>query len=86
LGGAGLATATLASIGLAVDEKREAGPYVALYSTAALFSGLGFYILSTETPTERVLRLYREDPGVKLRAGVSALPGGGAAFSLSGTF
>jgi len=86
LGGAGLATATLASIGLAVDKERQAGPYVALYSTAALFSGLGFYILSTETPTERVLRRYREDPGVKLRAEVSALPGGGAAFGLSGTF
>ena len=26
----------------------------------------------------RVLRLYREDPGVKLRAEVSALPGAGA--------
>ena len=34
----------------------------------------------------RVLRLYREDPGVKLRAEVSALPGGRAAFGLSGTF
>jgi hypothetical protein len=49
-------------------------------------SGLGFYVLSIETPTERILRLYRDDPGLKLRAGVSALPSGGLSLGLSGTF
>jgi hypothetical protein len=49
-------------------------------------SGLGFYVLSIETPTERILRLYRDDPGLKLRASVSALPSGGFGLGLSGTF
>jgi hypothetical protein len=83
--GLGLATAGVTTVGLAVDDKRDPGEYALLYSSAALMSGLGFYILSTETPTERVLRLYKDDPGVKLRAGVSVLPGG-VNFGLSGTF
>ncbi len=86
LQGLGVATAGVTTVGLVVDDKREAGPYALLYGSAVLMSGLGFYVLSTETPTERVLRLYHDDPGVKLRAGVSMLPGGGASFGLSGTF
>jgi hypothetical protein len=56
------------------------------YGTAGLLGRLGFYVLSTETPTERVLRLYHDDPGLKLRVGATALPTGGVSFRLSGTF
>jgi hypothetical protein len=86
LQGSGLATATVAAAGLASEKQPDAASYALLLGSAAVMSGLGFYILSMETPTERILRLYRDDPGLKLRAGVSALPSGGAAFSLSGTF
>lgn len=82
----GVGFASVATISLAVDGRRSAGPAAVFYGTGALVSGVGFYVLSTETPTERVLRLYHDDPGLKLRAGVSALPSGGASFSLSGTF
>ncbi|HXK18743.1 MAG TPA: hypothetical protein VNG33_13120, partial [Polyangiaceae bacterium] len=81
-----VAIASATTIGLVVDDKRQAGPYALLYGSAALTSGLGFYVLSMETPTERLLRLYHDDPGLKLRVGVSALPTGGATFGLSGTF
>jgi len=56
-----------------------------LYGSSALVSGLGFFVLSMETPTERILRLYHDDPGIRLRAGVSALPGG-LGLGLSGSF
>jgi hypothetical protein len=81
---AGVATAT--TVGVVTDDRKEPATYGLLYGSAALMSGLGFYILSVETPTERLLRLYREDPGIKLRAGVSALPFGGMGFSIGGTF
>ncbi|HEY6080062.1 MAG TPA: hypothetical protein VIW29_14710 [Polyangiaceae bacterium] len=81
----GLGFATAATIGMVVDDQKEPGAYALMYGSAALTSGLGFFILGMETPTERLLRLYRDDPGVKLRAGASILPGG-AGFSLSGSF
>jgi hypothetical protein len=81
-----VAMATATSIGVATDEKTEVGGYALLYGTAALTSAAGFYMLSIETPTERLLRLYRDDPGIKVRAGVTALPSGGLGFGLSGAF
>lgn len=78
--------ATAASIGVATDDKAEPGGYALIYGSAALTSGLGFYLLSVETPTERLLRLYRDDPGVKVRAGMVGLPNGGLGLGLSGSF
>jgi hypothetical protein len=78
--------ASIATAGLVAKGEDDRGGLGVLYAGAAVMSGLGFYILTMETPTERVLRLYRDDPGLKLRVGVSALPGGGAGFGLSGTF
>jgi hypothetical protein len=78
--------ATLATVGLVSDKESEAGSYAVLYGGAALTSGLGFLVLSMETPTERLLRLYRDDPGIKLRAGVAAFPNGGMGLGLSGSF
>lgn len=84
--GAGVATASIGVAGLVSEGQRsDDANYALLFGGAAIMSGLGFYILSMETPTERVLRLYRDDPGLKLRIGATALPGG-AAFGLSGTF
>ncbi len=83
--GAGLATASIGIAGLVADERRDTGNYALLFGSAAIMSATGFYLLSVETPTERVLRLYRDDPGLKLRVGASVLPGG-AAFGISGTF
>ena len=86
--GIALAEVGLGSVGLALDDhkKTNGASYGILLGAAALTSGMGFFILSMETPTERVLRLYRDDPGLKVRAGVSALPSGGLGFGLSGTF
>lgn len=89
--GAGLAT--LSTVALLDDsEREEPGVFVSLYGSAALMSGLGFYILASETPVERMLRLYREDPGTKLRTGaelrfgVAPVRSGGMAFGVSGSF
>jgi hypothetical protein len=87
LQGFAVLTAAGTTVALVADERpRAAGSYAPLYGGAALMSGLGFYVLSIETPTERILRLYRDDPGLKLRAGVSALPSGGLGLGLSGSF
>jgi hypothetical protein len=82
----GLSIATAATIGLATEEEASPGGYALMYGAAALSSGLGIYILGVETPTERLLRLYRDDPGMKVRAGVTALPGFGFGLGLSGSF
>jgi hypothetical protein len=83
--GAGLAT--VATVGLVADDDfSQPTVHAMLYGTAALTSGLGFFLLTMETPTERLLRLYRDDPGIKLRAGISPAPFGGASFGISGTF
>lgn len=87
LQGVAVATAGGTTAALAIDDHPRAGAsYALLYGGAAVMSGLGFFVLSIETPTERILRLYRDDPGLKVRAGVSALPSGGFSLGLSGTF
>jgi hypothetical protein len=85
--GLGVGMATVATVGLVSDEDRsQVGASAWLYGSAALMSGVGFLVLSMETPTERLLRLYRDDPGIKLRAGVTAFPNGGMGLGLSGSF
>jgi len=84
--GLALTIASGATLSAATDDESRPGVYALLYGTAALTSGLGFYVLGVETATERMLRLYREDPGVKLRAGVAAFPNGGLGLGVSGTF
>lgn len=84
--GLGLGMATVATIGVIKDDGSETGGHAWLYGSAALTSGLGFFVLGMETPTERLLRLYHDDPGLKLRAGVAAMPGGGMGFGIGGTF
>jgi hypothetical protein len=82
----GVGVATAATIGLVTDDEASPAGYALMYGAAALYSGLGFYILGVETPTERLLRLYRDDPGVKVRAGVTALPNGGFGLGVTGSF
>jgi hypothetical protein len=38
-----------------------------------------------ETPTERLLKLYRSDPGLKVQVGIAPTPSGGV-VGLSGQF
>jgi hypothetical protein len=83
--GLALGMATLTTIGVVSDHDLQPGTYGLLYGSSALVSGLGFFVLSVETPTERLLRLYHDDPGIRLRAGVSAVPGG-VGLGLSGSF
>ena len=56
-----------------------------LYTEAALMMAMGIFVKSSDTPTERMLKLYREDPGLKLHFGFAPTPQGGT-FGLSGTF
>jgi hypothetical protein len=86
LQGSALIEATIATAGMIDGKRDDRGGFALLYGAAAMTSGVGFWALAMETPTERILRLYRDDPGLKLRIGVSALPTGGALFGLSGAF
>ncbi|HKY38893.1 MAG TPA: hypothetical protein VJN18_23295 [Polyangiaceae bacterium] len=83
---AGVGLATMTTIDIATHHGRPPLWYALTYGTAGLMSGAGFLILSVETPSERLLRLYRDDPGIKLRAGISALPLGGMGLGVSGSF
>jgi len=58
---------------------------VAAYGGAAMWIGLGFALNGTELPTERLLRLYRSDPGLQLQWGVVPTASGGM-IGLSGKF
>jgi hypothetical protein len=83
--GLGLAAAVLGTGTLLNDSERSVSLPATLYGSGAMMSALGFYLLTQETPTERMLRLYRGDPGLKLSAGVTPVPAG-AMFGLSGSF
>ncbi len=55
------------------------------YTYSAILIAGGFLVRSIETPTERFLKLYHDDPGLKLRVGPVAMPGGGG-LSVTGRF
>lgn len=78
--------ASLATVTLLEDEKASPAGIGVLYGSAALMSGIGFYTLTLETPTERLLRLYKTDPALQLRIGIAGMPGGGMGLGLSGSF
>ncbi len=80
----GLACAAGGTVELAVDRDRPTGA-VFLYSMA-LYMGIGAWRGgATEQPTERLLRMYREDPELKLRVTPVALSGG-MGLGLAGRF
>ena len=56
-----------------------------LYSEAAWLIATGIYLLTIQTPTERMLNLYHDDPTVKLHLGPVATTHG-MSLGLSGTF
>jgi hypothetical protein len=90
LAGIGLLNATFTTIDLVrphtiAPEALKPSAVVSLYGSAALMVGLGFAVNGTELPTERLLRLYRSDPGLQVRLGVVPLPTGGM-IGLSGTY
>ena len=67
---------------------REHVKLVGSYGSALLAGVAAWEVLHMDMPTERLLRLYRADPDLKLRAGVAPLvgAGGGGTLSLSGSF
>ena len=80
----GLACAAGGTAELAVDRDQPTGAAI-LYSMA-LYMGIAAWRLGvTELPTERLLRMYHEDPELKLR--VTPVPlSGGMGLSLAGRF
>jgi hypothetical protein len=60
----------------------------AAYTTGALLTGLGLgygvmlaFVAGQDTPTEKLIRLYRQDPGLKV--GIQAAPIGASGFGLA---
>ncbi len=88
LGGMGLALATLGTIAAVVPDKKDSNPYMLpamCYSEAAMLIGLGAFVLTQPTPTERMLNLYHDDPGLKVHFGV-APTNSGVALGFWGLF
>lgn len=85
LAAAGLAYAGGGTAELALGDRARPST-VALAFSGALFMGIAAWRLGvTELPTERLLRMYHEDPDLKLR--VAPVPiSGGMGLSLSGQF
>lgn len=88
LGGLGLGLATIATIAAVAPDKEATNPYVLpsmLYAESALLIGMGVFIYTQPTPTERMLDLYHEDPGLKVHFGLAPTKSG-AALGLWGVF
>jgi hypothetical protein len=85
MGVASLALAALATVHVVDGSGREPVKIVGTYGAAVLAGVLAWRIAHLEMPTERLLRLYRTDPGLQLQVGAAPLPGG-AGFSLSARF
>jgi hypothetical protein len=64
---------------------REPVKLVGGYGGALVAGAIAWRISQMEMPTERLLRLYRSDPGLQLGVGAAPLSGG-AALSFSGRF
>ncbi len=76
--GAGLALATLATVDALHPEPGIENPALGpamLYTEAAYFLVAGFLMRTAQTPTERMLDLYHQDPAIKLHLGAVAAPG-----------
>ncbi|HEY2408937.1 MAG TPA: hypothetical protein VGI10_23190 [Polyangiaceae bacterium] len=84
----GVATAGLATA-IALDPPKDSTNHAVapalLYSEAVLFGAVGFLVHGTDTPTERLLHLYHEDPTLKLHFGV-APTASGFALGVTGRF
>jgi hypothetical protein len=80
------ASVVVASPAHGADERRDRAVSSALlFSEAAVFSVLGAALRSGQTPSERLLKLYQQEPGPKLQLGGAVGP---SSFSLglSGKF
>lgn len=84
--GLGVATlATASALSPPADSENHAILPAMLYTEAAYLMVAGLLFRSMDTPTERMLHLYHEDPSLKLHVGMTPAPGG-MAFGLSGAF
>jgi hypothetical protein len=82
---------TLATMGLAKpswfgNDKLQPSGAALLYGFSGMLAAGGFaFRFAFETPTERLLKLYRSDPGLKVQVGIAPTPSGGV-VGLSGQF
>ena len=80
-----------ATVAIGIVDARSAGTnipagiYVMGGAMSALLFGLGVALRTMETPMERMLRLYREDPDLNLNLAFAPTPGGGM-VGVTGTF
>ena len=87
IGAAGAAGAVGTTVRLARGDVhgRQTATLAAGYGTAALLGLFSYRLFTLESPTARLLRLYREDPGLKLRFEVAPMPAG-MGLGLAGRF
>jgi hypothetical protein len=88
IGGTALLVAGITTTELVTGDlhpRRNLGGLTYGYGFAAVMGLLLWESRDIETPTERLLRLYRSDPELKIDVGIAPTPGGGG-VSLSGRF
>jgi hypothetical protein len=87
IGAAGAAAAVGTTVRLARGDVhgRQTATLASGYGTAALLGLFSYRLFTLESPTARLLRLYREDPGLKLRFEVAPMPGS-MGLGLAGRF
>jgi hypothetical protein len=78
MGAAGAAAAAGTTVRLVRGDihGRQTATLAAGYGTAALLGLLSYRLFTLESPTARLLRLYREDPGLQLRFQLAPVPAG----------
>ena len=81
-----VATMALAKPSWFGNDKLQPSSAALLYGLSGMLAAGGFAIrFAFETPTERLLKLYRSDPGLKVQVGIAPTPSGGM-VGLSGQF
>lgn len=81
-----LAAATTANLTDGAYGGHTAENLIAGFGVAAVMGAAAIYVAHSEMPTERLLRLYRSDPELKLSFGVSPTTSGGLGFAVAGRF
>jgi hypothetical protein len=81
---------TLTTLGLAKPSwfgpsKLQPSEAALLYGLSGILAAGGLAFRFIETPTERLLKLYRSDPGLSVQVGIAPTPSGGM-VGLSGRF
>jgi hypothetical protein len=68
------------------NDKLQPSSAALLYGLSGMLAAGGYaFRFAFETPTERLLKLYRSDPGLKVQVGIAPTTSGGV-VGLSGRF